>query len=293
MKPRCAMALPTRTCDLPSCGKRWSAAKAWGKASSPWSGSKRPRAVSAAGSSGLSYDVLTERPDGTRRPSLASACVRCWGHVTSGQLGYAATNTIGDDETPASAGPVDLGPGRTARALATGSYHSCAVLDDGSVRCWGYGTSGQLGYASTETIGDDETPGSAGPVDLGPGRTARAISAGSVHTCAVLDDGSVRCWGYNRQGQLGYGNEESLGDNEAPGSTDIDWAAALSEQAAQSRQTTQADGLSQDLDDWASALAEQTAAQTPAIVRSHDPAMASTGERSMPARTTASSETTS
>ncbi|MDP1850017.1 MAG: hypothetical protein Q8K79_19685 [Solirubrobacteraceae bacterium] len=149
---------------------------------------------------------------------LASAAVRCWGHETSGQLGYAATNTIGDDETPASAGPVDLGPGRTARAVATGSYHSCAVLDDGSVRCWGYGTSGQLGYASTETIGDDETPGSAGPVDLGPGRTARAISAGSVHTCAVLDDGRVRCWGYGQDGRLGTANTSTIGDDETPGS---------------------------------------------------------------------------
>jgi flagellar motor switch protein FliN/FliY len=63
---------------------------------------------------------------------------------------------------------------------------------------------------------------------------------------------------------------DSSKDNEAPGSTDIDWAAALSEQAAQSRQTTQADGLSQDMDDWASALAEQTAAQTPAAARQPD-----------------------
>lgn len=64
---------------------------------------------------------------------------------------------------------------------------------------------------------------------------------------------------------------ESSKDNESPGSTDIDWAAALSEQAAaQTRQTTQADGLSQGADDWASALAEQTAAQPPATARQAD-----------------------
>lgn len=63
---------------------------------------------------------------------------------------------------------------------------------------------------------------------------------------------------------------ESSKDNESPGSTDIDWAAALSEQAAQTRQTTQADGLSQEADDWASALAEQTAAQPPATARQAD-----------------------
>ena len=149
---------------------------------------------------------------------LPSAAVRCWGHEVSGQLGLAGSHTIGDDETPAAAGPVDLGPGRTARAVATGNYHSCAVLDDGSVRCWGYGTSGQLGYGATVTIGDDETPGAAGPVDLGPGRTARAISAGGVHTCAVLDDASVRCWGYGEDGRLGTGNTRTIGDDETPGS---------------------------------------------------------------------------
>ena len=148
---------------------------------------------------------------------LPSGAVRCWGHEVSGQLGLAGSSTIGDDETPAAAGPVDLGPGRTARAVATGVFHSCALLDDGSVRCWGYGTSGQLGYGSTATIGDDETPGSVGPVDLGRGRTAKAISAGSVHTCAVLDDGSVRCWGYGEDGRLGTGNTRSIGDDETPG----------------------------------------------------------------------------
>jgi flagellar motor switch protein FliN/FliY len=55
-------------------------------------------------------------------------------------------------------------------------------------------------------------------------------------------------------------NNDSAKENEAPESADLDWAAALSEQqAAQTKQTTQADGLAQEADDWASALAEQTA----------------------------------
>lgn len=60
-------------------------------------------------------------------------------------------------------------------------------------------------------------------------------------------------------------------DSKTPETTDADWAAALSEQTAQTKQTTQADGLQQDMDDWASALAEQTAATTPAP---EDPAAA-------------------
>ncbi|MDQ4130687.1 MAG: RCC1 domain-containing protein, partial [Actinomycetota bacterium] len=86
-------------------------------------------------------------------------------------------------------------PESTAAAeLDAGRDHSCAVLTGGTVRCWGHGAHGQLGYGNTRTIGDDEAPASVGPVFLGPGRSAKAISAGGVHSCALLDDGSVRCW---------------------------------------------------------------------------------------------------
>ncbi|HEY9279629.1 MAG TPA: flagellar motor switch protein FliN [Eoetvoesiella sp.] len=53
--------------------------------------------------------------------------------------------------------------------------------------------------------------------------------------------------------------QDPANDNSAPDNAEADWAAALSEQAGQARQPTQADGLQQDIDDWASALAEQTA----------------------------------
>ena len=149
---------------------------------------------------------------------LDNGSVRCWGDGSSGRLGYGNAATIGDDETPGAAGPVNLGAGRTAVAITAGNAHTCAILDDGTVRCWGDGSSGQLGYGNTNAIGDDETPGSAGPVDLGAGHTATAIAAGSFHTCAVLDDGSVRCWGGGGSGRLGYGNADTVGDDEAPGS---------------------------------------------------------------------------
>lgn len=56
-------------------------------------------------------------------------------------------------------------------------------------------------------------------------------------------------------------NHDTDNDKASPLNMDDDWAAALSEQAGATRQTTQADGLAQDTDDWASALAEQTASQ--------------------------------
>jgi uncharacterized repeat protein (TIGR01451 family) len=149
---------------------------------------------------------------------LDNRSVRCWGLGGIGQLGYGNTSNVGDDESPASVGPVDLGTGRSGRALTGGDDYTCAVLDDASVRCWGEGNTGRLGYGNTNDIGDNETPGSVGPVDLGTGRTARGISAGRFHTCALLDDGSVRCWGFADVGQLGYGNTNNIGDDESPGS---------------------------------------------------------------------------
>ncbi len=145
---------------------------------------------------------------------LVDGTVRCWGYGGEGQLGYGNTDSIGDDETPGSVGPVNLGPGRTATAIATGDFHTCVLLDDGSVRCWGFGGDGRLGYGNTSNVGDTPTttPDKVGPVNLGPGRTAKAITAGAGHTCALLDNGSVRCWGYNGNGRLGYGNTNNVGD---------------------------------------------------------------------------------
>ncbi|HKG35650.1 MAG TPA: hypothetical protein VKA89_04325, partial [Solirubrobacterales bacterium] len=145
--------------------------------------------------------------------------VRCWGAGTVGRLGYANENNVGDDETPGSVGPVDLAGGRTARAITAGGAHTCAILDTGQVRCWGNAGVGAIGSGNTTTIGDNETPGSAPPVDIGTGRTAVAITAGGAHTCAILDTGQVRCWGLGTAGRLGTGDTATIGDNETPGST--------------------------------------------------------------------------
>jgi alpha-tubulin suppressor-like RCC1 family protein len=140
--------------------------------------------------------------------------VRCWGENVGGELGYGNTNNIGDDETPAWAGNIDLGG--PAVDVVAGDSHQCAVLEGGRLRCWGNSFAGQLGYGNTNTIGDNETPASAGDVNVG-GKVTQ-VSAGRYHTCALLEGGTVRCWGSNYNGLLGYGNKNNIGDDETPAS---------------------------------------------------------------------------
>jgi alpha-tubulin suppressor-like RCC1 family protein len=143
---------------------------------------------------------------------LAAGNVRCWGWGDYGELGYGNRNHIGDDETPASAGDVDLGG--PALQIASGDQHTCALLAGGRVRCWGRGADGRLGYGNTNDIGDDESPASAGDVDVG-GPVAQ-LTAGGTFTCARLVSGAVRCWGKGIRGMLGYGNKNTIGDDETP-----------------------------------------------------------------------------
>lgn len=138
--------------------------------------------------------------------------VRCWGHNTYGQLGYGNTFDIGDDENPVSAGDVDVGG--PVIQLAAGGNHTCALLEGGAIRCWGLGLYGQLGYGHQGNIGDDETPASAGDVNVGGGVIQLAV--GGEHTCALLGGGAVRCWGSGAYGQLGQGNTNNAGGGEMP-----------------------------------------------------------------------------
>ncbi|NPC84008.1 RTX toxin, partial [Pyxidicoccus fallax] len=111
--------------------------------------------------------------------------------------------------------PVQSGGGHDIAQLRAGDAHTCALLHDGTVRCWGSGASGRLGYGNTETVGDNEPAASKGPVPLPATEKVVQLALGSGHTCALLSSGSVRCWGLNNQGQLGYGHTRNIGDDEA------------------------------------------------------------------------------
>ena len=146
---------------------------------------------------------------------LDSGVVRCWGWGGVGQIGYGNIDSIGDNETPATSGDVDVGG--TVTQIDAGDARTCAVLDTGNLRCWGSGLFSNLGYGNPNSnVGDNETPASAGSVDIGG--TITQVAAGTFHTCALLTTGTVRCWGSSSNGMLGYGNTTIIGDDETPAS---------------------------------------------------------------------------
>lgn len=152
---------------------------------------------------------------------LEGGAVRCWGFNNRWQLGipsYSLNEVIGDDPDELPAALPDVNLGGTAVALTAGSWTTYALMDDGTVRCFGLNAAqGRCGYGTDEdVIGDDEHPVLAGPVDLGG--VATAIDSHADHACAVLDDGTMRCWGLNEEGALGLGHTDPIGDDETPGS---------------------------------------------------------------------------
>lgn len=124
---------------------------------------------------------------------LVDGGVRCWGLNTVGQLGDGTNDSRNT--------PVKVTLDADATALAAGYTHSCAVVTDGSVFCWGANDRGQLGDGTTERR--------TKPVKVvGLGGKVVALASGEDHSCAVLADGRLQCWGRNFDGQLGDGTDE-------------------------------------------------------------------------------------
>jgi alpha-tubulin suppressor-like RCC1 family protein len=147
---------------------------------------------------------------------IRSAAVKCWGSSEQGQLGLGHTATIGDGTVPMPPPDVDLGVGFSTIQLAAGDEHTCALSQDGDVRCWGSGLHGQLGYGNTHNIGDEPSEMPPQNVDLGANIKAAQLVAGAQHTCVLTTAGSVKCWGQGTYGQLGYGNTNAIGASVTP-----------------------------------------------------------------------------
>ena len=127
--------------------------------------------------------------------------ISCWGANSFGRLGNGQSG-----RNAKSAVPVQVSGITDATAITAGSGHSCALHQDGSVSCWGFNLFGGLGNGQSGRNADSPLP-----VQVSGITDATAITAGSGHSCALHQDGSVSCWGSNDDGQLGNGtNRRSL-----------------------------------------------------------------------------------
>jgi hypothetical protein len=119
--------------------------------------------------------------------------VKCWGSNAAGQLGNGASGA--NQPLPVSV----IGLGGPATAVALGTEHTCALLADKTVRCWGDAVAVGHGAASPQPT----------PIAVPELTNVSAITAAARHTCALLGTGAVKCWGSNDRGQLGNGTTTS------------------------------------------------------------------------------------
>jgi alpha-tubulin suppressor-like RCC1 family protein len=123
-----------------------------------------------------------------------SGAVWCWGNNQFFQLGLGVgipAQVFAVQLPTIASGAVSLDVGRT---------HSCAVMADGGLRCWGNNARGEVG---TGAPGLESFPASVFP----PGSAVAAVATGDQHTCAIVGAArEVRCWGANDAQQLGDGS---------------------------------------------------------------------------------------
>lgn len=173
----------------------------------------RPRNTTETPSGGSSSEAgSAAMPDGPVAGTGAAAGTASGGVSASGGASSVGGTPSGGEATEAGAGGEPSGP-HPYRALqiATGSFQTCALLEDHRVKCWGRSAYGALGLGDMKDRGALATDmGDALPfVDLGTGHTAKSIAAGRYTTCAILDDDSVKCWGLTLFVAAGNG---TLGD---------------------------------------------------------------------------------
>ncbi len=166
---------------------------------------------------------------------LTDDTVKCWGRDSFGQLGVRPNEEC--DGLPIKIGPLEIGIasatsgpepcaltpltvnalGTSIATLSGGGNNTCAVTTSGGVKCWGGGSAGALGRPATESCFDWvwPSPCERSPVDVCVAfdeiqnacsealTGAQEVAMGGIHTCALMSDGTVRCWGINTGGELG------------------------------------------------------------------------------------------
>eukprot|EP01083_Nonionella_stella_P165808 552648_1 len=168
---------------------------------------------------------------------LESNSIKCWGSCSYGELGLGdtrwrgssanegnRTNDMSDNLLEVNLGTnftvmgnnlltVDLGSGFHVIQIAAGTRHNCALSQSNALKCWGYNRYGQLGLGDISNRGDNanEMGNNLLVVDLGTDFNVTRI-AGGYHNCAVSQSNAIKCWGYNKYGQLGLGDSNARGN---------------------------------------------------------------------------------
>ena len=128
--------------------------------------------------------------------------ISCWGKNSDGQLGSRI-------DTRRSWVPVEVTGITDATAINAGREHTCALHQTGTISCWGDNYYGKLGNGT-------DTRRSWVPVEVVGITDATAITAGTGHTCALHQTGTISCWGNNYYGQLGNGQGGIAIDSSEP-----------------------------------------------------------------------------
>ena len=174
------------TCSLISDGTL----NCWGNNSSGQLGDATNNSRNSPGAavSGINNAIQLSAGESHACAVLSDGSVQCWGDNSYAQLGD-GTNS------PASvSSPITVAGVSNVSLVSAGLHHSCAVLADGSVQCWGTGI-----------LGDGNGPRPSAPVSVSLNSIATDITVGRDHSCALLDTGKIECWGENTYGQLGDG----------------------------------------------------------------------------------------
>ena len=170
----------------------------------------------------LSVSYLTQRfISGSAGTVLSPTTTGGSGATQFSVSGTLPTGVAFDQATGTFTGPAASAWNFRATQIASGGYHTCALITSGGVTCWGRGADGQLGNGATSS---QSTPVDVLATGENPGGAALSgvaqITAGGYHTCALATSGGVKCWGRGTNGQLG--NDATPN----PQSTPVDVVAA-------------------------------------------------------------------
>ncbi|MBA7701626.1 hypothetical protein ES703_110367 [subsurface metagenome] len=129
---------------------------------------------------------------------LNNGSMMCWGRNGVGQIGDGTSGSPENDTH----NPVFVNTTESFVSITAGEGHTCGLLNNGSAMCWGSNYRGQIGNGSSGG-------NILNPVFVNTTESFVSITAGYAHTCGLLNNGSMMCWGYNHKGQIGDGTTEN------------------------------------------------------------------------------------